>query len=197
MEPVDNQPEFSDDADAASPGTGAFGGRRKRVSSREVPAERADGPRRVADEMRAAAQGSLKPIDVINIPNLPPKAGLNEVLLDPTLLSERQRRSKQNYIFQITRVITVLVFLASCVAISLFLLEHRRWAQLIAGAACLSAAASIKLVRSSRLLYRLRGYVAAGCILSLLAFCITMWMPSFTETVRRTVPVPTSQPRYE
>ena len=195
MENSDNSPESADDTGAALPESGSFGGRRKRIVSREVSPVQ-DLPRRVEEEMQSAARGALRPMDVIDIPNLPPRAGLNEVLMDPTLISHRQRRYKQNYLFQLTRVITVLVFLSSCAAIALYFFNHRLWAQFISGTACLSAAASIKLVRSSRLLYRLRGYVAAGCLLSLAAFCVTMWMPSITGEIRSAPPpdMPTTRP---
>lgn len=181
MEPQDTESQAKDDSNHDSQGSGsAFGGKRKRVVSREVLPQQADAPRKVAEEMRAAARGPLKPMDVIDIPNLPPRAGLNEAILDPTLISERKRGNKQNYLFQATRILTALVFIASCAAIALLFFNHRLWAQAISGTACAAAAASIKLVRSSRLLYRLRGYVAAGCVLSVLAVALTIFLPSIS-----------------
>jgi hypothetical protein len=137
-------------------------GRRKRIVAREVVRE-------VESEMLSAADGSLKPADVIDIPSLPSPGHPPEAIIDPTLFMERHRRPEQHRAYRLTQLMIAITLLTASAAILGTLMEHRLRALVIAGISCVAAAISVKLVRSSRLAHRLRGYVVVSCIFSLLA----------------------------
>lgn len=185
--PLDDSHSLNSSSDSQS-----WRGRRKRIVAREVPAEEID---RVETEMRAAAAGSLQPADVISVPALP--GGPPESILDPTLFSERHRRADQNRVYRYTQIAVCLSLLTSCGAILGTLLQHRLRALVIAAFACVFAAVAIKLVRSSRLAHRLRGYVAAACVLALVSAAACYLMPSLhdrSEPDEKKSPAAASQP---
>lgn len=179
METDDLQPD--DAARAEAPPNREWFGRRKQIESREITPATSD----VEIEMLAAARGSLKPADVIDIPSLrntPPP----ELILDPTLFSVRQRRPGQNFAYRATQLMIAAAFVGAAVGIANSIVGHRLRGMISAGLGCLLCAAAIKVMRKSRLAYRLRGYVAAVGIFSALAvaFCL-MPFPYRAETPPR------------
>jgi hypothetical protein len=54
------------------------------------------------------------------------------------------------------------------------LLDHRRRAQGLALGACLLGLICIRLIRLTRLAYRLRGYGAAACILAAISLVVSL-----------------------
>ena len=153
-------------------------GRRKRIISRDVSPADPVGVDAVEKENHAAAGGSLHPADVIGNPGLR-AARPGESILDPTLFTERQRRPGQNRVYHLTQAAIVLTLLAACGAIVGTLMEHRLRALAVAAVACVTGTISVKLVRSSRLAYRLRGYVAAACVLAMISMAACFFMPNF------------------
>lgn len=180
MEIDEPQPE---ETGADSPPARPWFGRRKQIASREITPTTSD----VEAEMRAAARGSLKPADVIDIPSLrnsPPP----ELILDPTLFSVRLRRPGQNFAYRLTQFLTALVFIGASAAIANSFVGHRLRAIISAALACIVCAVAVKVVRKSRLAYRLRGYVAASGIFAVLALAMSL-MPTLFH-VESTAPLP-------
>ena len=164
----------SGDPHAHPTGDNAWFGRRKRIASREVSPVEIEGA--ITAEMQSAAHGSLKPADVIDIPGLP--AGPPpEVILDPTLFSTRRRHPGQNLAYRLTQLVALAAPMCALGAIGFSFMQHRLRAMMLAGVACLLSAVAVRLVRKSQLARRLRGYVAAACILALIAMVISM-MPN-------------------
>ena len=170
---------LQDDEQTRTPADRAWFGRRKRVAAREIGSSQPHALSEIEQEMKASATGGLKPADVIDIPSGSPRRP-PEVLLDPTLFSERQRKRGQNFTYHLTQTTLTTGFFSACAAIVSALLEHRLRAELLAVAACLLGVVSVRLVRMSRLAYRLRGYVAATCVLGGIALAISL-LPSFTH----------------
>ena len=152
-------------------------GRRKRIVARELSAVEIQ---QVEREMLAAAQAPIQPMDVIDIPGLPPSSP-PEAIIDPTQFMERHRRPADHRVYQLTLLAIVITLLASCTAIVGTLLEHRLRALVIGAVACVSAAFAVKFVRSSRLAHRLRGYVAAACVLAIVSMAACFFMPNFHD----------------
>ena len=179
MENDDPQPE---DIRAESPPNRQWFGRRKQITSRDISPAMSD----VEVEMHAAASGSLKPADVIDIPSLrsaPPP----ETILDPTLFSVRMRRPGQNRAYRATQILVSVAFVGASFGIVNSIVGHRLRALVSAGLACVICAIAVKVVQKSRLAYRLRGYVAAVGIFAALSVAVGL-MPSMfhVEATNRT-----------
>src|SRR5437016_5496455 len=154
---MSDRPADMDDRHAGGAPAPWFG-RRKRIVAREVPR---DPARDVARDPTV----DLKSSDVIDPP---PRAAAShrDSVLDPTLFSERQRKRGHNFGYRLAQLTTLACILTAALSIAWALLDHRRRAQGLAAGACLLAMIDFRLVKLSRLAYRLRGYVAAGCVLA-------------------------------
>jgi hypothetical protein len=173
-------------------------GRRKRIVAREVSRAAAavsgdedDAVAAVEREMRSAALGVLKPADVIDLPpaleGRPP-----ESVIDPTLLGERHRKHSQNVAYRLTQAAVALTVVASLGAILAALLEDAVLAQVLSATACVVAVLGVRLVRGSRLAYRLRGYAAAAGALAVIALVVSV-LPQFLHDEPRQAPQVKSQ----
>jgi hypothetical protein len=167
-------------------------GRRKRVVAREVVSPEVAAVSAVASEMLDAASGAIRPMDVIDIPSIAPAPP--EAIIDPTQFLERQRRPSHNRVYHLTQGALVVTLLASCGAFLGTLMEHRLRAVAVAAVACASAAVGVHLVRSSRLAHRLRGYVAAACVLALISVAACFVMPNFHSADPDDKKPPTTRP---
>jgi hypothetical protein len=171
--------------------------RRKRIVAREVtPLAPDSAAGAVAREMRSAALGELRPVDVIDIPRS--HAGRPEAVLDPTLFSERHRKRGQNTAYRITQITAVLSLLTASAGIVVALLEEPILARTLAGTACGLGTLTVCLVRSSRLAYRLRGYAVAACAFAMISLVVSLLpMPGHDEVKPPTpekLPMPTPGP---
>ena len=151
-------------------------GRRKRITARELSPVEVE---QVESEMLAAAEGIIQPSDVIDIPTLRP--GEPEAIIDPTQFSERHRRQGDNRSYRLTQIAVGLSLAASCGAFLGTLMDRRLRALVIAGFASVCAGVAVKLVRSSRLARRLRGYVVAACALALISAAACFFLPNFHD----------------
>jgi hypothetical protein len=184
------QPTRPVDSDAS--GRRPWFGPRKRVVAREVTAaasaagDEGDPVAAVEREMRSAALGVLKPAEVIDLPS-PTEARPPEAVIDPTLLGERHRKHSQNVAYRLTQAAVALTVIASLTAILAVLLEDQVLAQVLSATACVVAVLGIRLVRGSRLAYRLRGYAAAAAAIAVISLIASV-LPQFFHDEGRQSP---------
>jgi hypothetical protein len=146
-------------------------GRRKKVVSTEVATH-------APQVTQNPTADSIRPTDVIDIPSsVPPSA--QESIIDPTLFSQRQRRPGQNFAYHLTQALVAVAILTASAGIVGTLMDHRLRALIIAGTGAVCSIIAFVLVKRSRLAHRLRGYVAAACVLSLLSMGACFFMPNF------------------
>ena len=139
-------------------------GPRRKVISHEVA--------KPADSAGAAAQ----PVHVVVVPAAAGSHATRrpEVVLDPTLFSERRRKHRHQTIYHLTQIAIVGTFAAAALGIVGPLVGRARLAQESVGAAALLALLSYRLVRMTGLSRRLRGYAVAGIVLALLAGAVNV-----------------------
>lgn len=185
-------PPAPDGAPNAGPNPSAWFGRRKRVTAREVssaaPSDTTPHPADiVAGEMQVAAAGHLRPADLIEPPAPPPP--VDPLVVDPTTLGVRQRKSGHNFLYRLAKLLLLGTFIAGAMAIAGCFNGDQAPAFWVALGACGGAVIAALIVRSTRLAYRLRGYAVAAIVFAVISLIFTFIpMPVQSDDV----PVPNS-----
>jgi hypothetical protein len=166
-----------------------WSGRRKRIVAREIAHHPSGGAGSATGN--AVSRIDVRSGDLSDAPR-PSDSATTESVLDPTQLGERHRKAGHQAAYRLAQGATLLAFLAAATAIALAIAENARVSKWLAGGACVLALASLPLVRSSRLVFRLRGYVAAACILSAIALALSLMPGLFHDDGK---PVPHAAPK--
>jgi len=108
----------------------------------------------------------------------PAAQGLNESIMDPTVMGERRRKRSHNFTYRLTIVAIAAGALSSMASIAYLAVEHVPHARIIATLALAVAVLSLRLTRLNRLSGRLMGYAVAGIIIASLALALCLAFPA-------------------